>query len=88
MVGKNRKGGFALAGDDDLGVSPLVTAQPAKKDSPRYQVLVAAVAIPESALNEMDEEDEEDTALGKSGTTSGRVPVTMYAAPLQYGFLI
>ena len=50
------------------GASPLVTTQPAKKDSPRYQALVAAVevgAIPTSALNEMDEDDEEDTAIGE-----------------------
>ena len=69
LVGKDRKGGAALAGDDDdLGASPLVTAQPATKDTPRYQALVAAVeagAIPASALNEMDEEYEEDIAIGE-----------------------
>ena len=69
LVGKDRKGGVALAGDDDdLSASPLVTAQPTKKDTPRYLVLVATVeagAIPASALNEMDEEDEEDTAIGE-----------------------
>ena len=68
LVGKNRKGGVALAGDDDLGASPLVTTQPAKKDSPLYQALVTAVedgAIPASALNEMDEEGEEDIVVGE-----------------------
>ena len=65
---KNRKGGVALAGDEDLSASPLVITQPAKENSPRYQALVAAVeagAIPASALNEMDEDYEEDTAIGE-----------------------
>ena len=90
LVGKDRKGGVALAGDDDLGASPVVTTQPAQKDSLRDQALVAAVeagAIPASALNEMDEDDEEDAAIGKSATTSGREPVTMYAALSDVAFL-
>ena len=56
-----------MAGDDDLGASPLVTTQPAKKDTPRYQALVAAVEagpIPASVLNDMGD-DEEDTAIGE-----------------------
>jgi len=68
LVGRNKKGGIALAGDDDLGASPMVTTQPSKKDTPRYQALVAAVdagAIPASALNEMDDDDEEDAVLGE-----------------------
>ena len=68
LVGKNREGGVTLTGDDGLSASPLVTTQPAKMDPPRYQALVAAVetgAIPVSALNDMDEECEEDTAVGE-----------------------
>ena len=64
----DRKGGIVLARDDDLGASPPVTTQPAKKNSPRYQTLVAAVeagAIPASAVNKMDEDEEEDTAIGE-----------------------
>jgi hypothetical protein len=46
----------------------MVTTQPSKKDSPRYQALVAAVeagAIPASALHEMDDDDDEDGAVGE-----------------------
>jgi hypothetical protein len=44
-VGKHKKSGIALAGEDDLKASAMVTTQPsiAKKDSPRYQALVAAI---------------------------------------------
>ena len=68
LIGMDRKGGIVLARDDDLGASPPVTTQPAKKNSPRYQTLVAAVeagAIPASAVNKMDEDEEEDTAIGE-----------------------
>ena len=68
LVGKDKKNGVALAGEDDLGASPLVTTQPSKKDTPRYQALVAAVeagAIPASALNEMDDDDEDDHIVGE-----------------------
>ena len=68
LVGKDRKGGITLAGDDDLGASLLVITQPAKKDSPRYQALIAAVeagAIPASEVYDMDEEDEEDAAISE-----------------------
>jgi len=36
LVGKDKKSGIALAGEDDLGASPMVTTQPSDKDSPRY----------------------------------------------------
>jgi len=67
-AGKDKMSGIALAGEDDLGASPMVTTQPSKKDSPRYQALLAAVevgAIPTSALHEMDEDEEEDTIVGE-----------------------
>lgn len=68
LVGKDKKSGIALAGEDDIGASPLVTTQPPKKDTPRYQALVAAVeagAIPASALHEMDDDEEEDRIVGE-----------------------
>jgi hypothetical protein len=69
LVGKDKKSGVALAGEDDLGgANPLVTTQPSKKDTPRYQALLAAVeagAIPASALNEMEDEDDEDHIVGE-----------------------
>ncbi|KAL5526630.1 TMS1 [Sanghuangporus sanghuang] len=82
LVGKNKKSGGAVAlpvDEDRLGDHSLVTTQPSKKDSPRYQALLAAVeagAIPASALNEdeEDEDDEDDEVSGderddeKSGT--------------------
>ncbi|CAE6516047.1 unnamed protein product [Rhizoctonia solani] len=69
LVGK-RKGAIALPdaedyhGRGDSGVG-LVTTQPSRKDTPRYQAILAAVeagAIPASALDE--EEDEEDSSAG------------------------
>lgn len=68
LVGKDRKSAIALAGEDDIGANPLVTTQPPKKDTPRYQALVAAVeagAIPASALHEMDDDEEEDRIVGE-----------------------
>lgn len=45
LVGKNKSGGaVALTeGDDSLGDHGLVTAQPSRIDTPRYQALLAAV---------------------------------------------
>jgi hypothetical protein len=68
LVGKDKKSGIALAGEDDLGANAMITTQPSKKDTPRYQALVAAVeagAIPASALNEMDEDEDEDAVVGE-----------------------
>ncbi|KAI5122556.1 hypothetical protein M0805_005283 [Coniferiporia weirii] len=63
LVGKNKRGAVSLPIDDSaLGDHGLVTSQPSRTDSPRYQALLAAVeagAIPASALNE-DEDDEDD----------------------------
>jgi len=63
LVGKKAKhaGAIQLANDEDeVG---LINAQPGKKDSPRYQALLAAVeagAIPASALHEEDDDDDDD----------------------------
>ena len=70
LVGVKRKGGGGIAREDALGAADaaMVTAQPVKKDSLRYQALVAAVeagAIPASALNEMDDDEEEDAIVGE-----------------------
>lgn len=72
LVGKGKKGrGVQLAMDDDAnGHSELgiVTTQPRRTESPRYQALLAAVeagAIPASALNE-EESDDEDEDIGEN----------------------
>ncbi|KIM39718.1 hypothetical protein M413DRAFT_446621 [Hebeloma cylindrosporum] len=69
LVGKGRKGRIQLPDDNaqhsELGV---VNTQPGRTESPRYQALLAAVeagAIPASALDEEDEEDE-DEVVGES----------------------
>lgn len=42
LVGKNKKGALALP-DDDFGDHGLVTSQPQRTETPRYQALLAAV---------------------------------------------
>ncbi|CAG7851941.1 Membrane protein TMS1 [Serendipita indica DSM 11827] len=79
-VGK-KNGAIALDGNDsgELGMTSgpaVITTQPAPKNTPRYQALVAAVeagAIPASALNDRslyadgdaDSDDEVDVAVGE-----------------------
>ncbi|KAF8920101.1 TMS membrane protein/tumor differentially expressed protein [Mucidula mucida] len=71
LSGKNKKGAVHLSGSDPLdGHSELgvVNTQPKKIDSPRYQALLAAVeagAIPASALNEPESDDEDDEVVGE-----------------------
>ena len=66
LVGKNKKGSGAVSlpvDDGSLGDHGLVTAQPSRTESPRYQALLAAVeagALPASALNEGDDDDSDD----------------------------
>lgn len=65
LVGKKKGGKIQLAADTDSTHAEMnyVTTQPGKKASPRYQALLAAVeagAIPASALQEDDSDDEED----------------------------
>ncbi|KAF9264866.1 TMS membrane protein/tumor differentially expressed protein [Marasmius fiardii PR-910] len=60
-VGVQLEGADHLAGHAELGV---VSTQPGRTESPRYQALLAAVeagAIPASALNEEEEQEEEET---------------------------
>jgi hypothetical protein len=84
LLGKDRKSGITLAGEDDLGANPIFTTQPSKKDTPRYQTHVAAVEagpIPASALNEMDD-DEENEVVGEEwdgGQTGTRYNVRLYS---------
>ncbi|KAN0093033.1 Serine incorporator/TMS membrane protein [Tylopilus felleus] len=73
LVGGGNKGGVQLPIDNEpqseLGV---VTTQPGRTESPRYQALLAAVqagAIPESALHE--DEEEEDLGETKDDERSG-----------------
>ncbi|KAH9885783.1 serine incorporator/TMS membrane protein [Cubamyces lactineus] len=70
LVGKDRKGLIQLPDEGEhhaeLGV---VTTQPGRTESPRYQALLAAVeagAIPASALNEEFDDDDEDEVAGES----------------------
>jgi len=69
LVGRGKKGGAVQLPIDDGSQSELgvVTTQPGRTESPRYQALLAAVqagAIPESALYE---EEEEEDDYGESG---------------------
>lgn len=66
LVGKRRAGAIELTDDTatDPGVT-LVTSQPSRTETPRYQALLAAVeagAIPASALDEEDDEDDDGLA--------------------------
>ncbi|KAI0760959.1 serine incorporator/TMS membrane protein [Trametes elegans] len=68
LVGKDRKGLIQLPAESEhhaeLGV---VSTQPSRTESPRYQALLAAVeagAIPASALDEEMEDDDEDEVTG------------------------
>ncbi|PPQ91002.1 hypothetical protein CVT25_013927 [Psilocybe cyanescens] len=69
LVGKGKKGRIQLTGDEDHSELGVVTQQPGRTESPRYQALLAAVeagAIPASALQEEDDEDDEDDVFGES----------------------
>ncbi|KAH7884631.1 serine incorporator/TMS membrane protein [Phlebopus sp. FC_14] len=64
LVGKGKRGGAVRLPMDDSAQSEMgvVSIQPGRTESPRYQALLAAVeagAIPASALDE-DEDDDED----------------------------
>jgi len=69
LVGNNRRDGAIALGDDEDTGHTLVTSQPSKSQSPRYQAMLAAVeagAIPASALQEHMDDDDDETA-GPSG---------------------
>ncbi|KAH9003103.1 serine incorporator/TMS membrane protein [Lactarius hatsudake] len=60
LVGKKRQGEIQLSDDHEVGV---VSSQPNRTETPRYQALLAAVkagAIPASALNDNDDDDDDD----------------------------
>jgi len=66
LVGNNRREGaitLGTDGDDDHSTHNLITSQPGRTQTPRYQALLAAVeagAIPASALDEEQENDDDD----------------------------
>ncbi|KDR76388.1 hypothetical protein GALMADRAFT_247842 [Galerina marginata CBS 339.88] len=69
LVGKGKKGRIQLPEDEVHSELGVVNTQPGRTESPRYQALLAAVeagAIPASALNEQDDEDDEDEVVGES----------------------
>ena len=66
LVGENRNGGIASAGDDDLGRSrwsPRSRPRRIRRGTRRSSLLSRAGAIPASALYEMDEDEEGDSAI-------------------------
>ncbi|KAI0255068.1 serine incorporator/TMS membrane protein [Lactifluus subvellereus] len=63
LVGKKRHGEIHLSDDHDGHEVRIVSSQPGRTETPRYQALLAAVeagAIPASALNEDDDDEDED----------------------------
>ncbi|KAG8213243.1 serine incorporator/TMS membrane protein [Butyriboletus roseoflavus] len=75
LVGRGKKSGAVYLPIDDEPQSEMgvVSTQPGRTESPRYQALLAAVqagAIPESALYE-EEEEEEDYGETKDDERSG-----------------
>ncbi|KAH9481551.1 Membrane protein TMS1 [Psilocybe cubensis] len=69
LVGKGKKGRIHLSEDEGHSELGVVTQQPGRTESPRYQALLAAVeagAIPASALQEEDDDDDEDEVVGES----------------------
>ncbi|KAF8556216.1 TMS membrane protein/tumor differentially expressed protein [Imleria badia] len=76
LAGTGKKGGTVHLPIDDGAHSEMgvVSTQPGRTESPRYQALLAAVqagAIPESALYEAEEEEEEDYGETKDDERSG-----------------
>ncbi|EIW84089.1 TMS membrane protein tumor differentially expressed protein [Coniophora puteana RWD-64-598 SS2] len=74
LVGKNKKGPVQLPIDDSPhSEMDVVRTQPGRTETPRYQALLAAVeagAIPASALDE-EEEDEDDYGETRDDERSG-----------------
>lgn len=59
LVGKKRQGEIQLSDDHEVSV---VSSQPSRTETPRYQALLAAVeagALPASALNDDDDNDDD-----------------------------
>ncbi|KIJ66713.1 hypothetical protein HYDPIDRAFT_174100 [Hydnomerulius pinastri MD-312] len=71
LVGKGKRGGAVQLPIDDSPQAEMgvVSTQPGRTESPRYQALLAAVeagAIPESALYEQEDDDDEDEDYGET----------------------
>ncbi|KAI0925844.1 hypothetical protein AcV5_008465 [Taiwanofungus camphoratus] len=71
LVGKGKKSGAVQlpVDDDDHAEMGVVSTQPSRTESPRYQALLAAVeagAIPASALDEEEEDEDEDEVVGET----------------------
>ncbi|KAH7915652.1 serine incorporator/TMS membrane protein [Hygrophoropsis aurantiaca] len=71
LVGKGKRGGSVQLPIDDSAHSEMgiVSTQPGRMESPRYQALLAAVeagAIPASALQEEEEDDDDDEDYGEA----------------------
>lgn len=63
LVGKKRQGEIQLSDDRNSHEVGIVNSQPSRTETPRYQALLAAVeagAIPRSALNEEDDDEDGD----------------------------
>ncbi|KAI0303642.1 serine incorporator/TMS membrane protein [Multifurca ochricompacta] len=63
LVGKKRHGEIHLSDDRNGHEVSIVSNQPSRTETPRYQALLAAVeagAIPASALNDDDDDDDDD----------------------------
>ncbi|EKM58399.1 uncharacterized protein PHACADRAFT_252685 [Phanerochaete carnosa HHB-10118-sp] len=62
LVGKHKKGAIELPPDNEHSELGVVSTQPSRTETPRYQALLAAVeagAIPASALEEEDDDDDD-----------------------------
>ncbi|CCM03091.1 uncharacterized protein FIBRA_05211 [Fibroporia radiculosa] len=76
LVGKGKKSGAVQLPSDEDGHAEMgvVSTQPSRTESPRYQALLAAVeagAIPASALDEEDEDDEDTAGETRDDERSG-----------------
>jgi len=74
LVGKKRHGEIQLSDSREAPEIGIVSSQPGRTETPRYQALLAAVeagAIPASALNEDEDEDEDEISDSRDDERSG-----------------
>ncbi|KAN0120796.1 Serine incorporator/TMS membrane protein [Russula decolorans] len=74
LVGKRRNGEIQLSDDRDAHEVGIVSSQPGRTETPRYQALLAAVeagAIPPSALDDDDDDDDDDAGESRDDERSG-----------------
>lgn len=74
LVGKKRNGEIHLSDDRDAHEVSIVSSQPGRTETPRYQALLAAVeagAIPPSALKDDDDDDDDDVSESYDDERSG-----------------